>query len=105
VQFHAAPRKRTTLRSSAGKKLNAERNADGHVCDVQTYKRAWQDVKRVSKAETAGGKSWSTGSEEVIQSRNTEGTAADLKRKSHQNSEKILRRGDEDSSSASGRSD
>jgi hypothetical protein len=46
--------KRTTHRSSTGKKLYAERDADGQFDDVQTYERAHgQDVKRRSKAERA----------------------------------------------------
>jgi hypothetical protein len=46
------PAKRTTHRSSAGKKLYAERDAKGQIKDAQTYKRAHgQDVKRKSKAE------------------------------------------------------
>ena len=46
--------KRTTLRSSSGKKLYAVRNADGTFKDIQSYKKAHgQDIKRVSKAETA----------------------------------------------------
>ena len=52
------PQKRTTLRSSAGKKLYAVRNADGTFKDIQTYARAHaQDIKRTSKAETAAKKS------------------------------------------------
>lgn len=48
---------RTTHRSTAGKKLYAVRNADGQFKDIQTYERAHgQDVKRVSKAETAAKK-------------------------------------------------
>jgi DNA-binding protein HU-beta len=48
------PIKRTTLRSSAGKKLYAVRDAQGKFKDIQTYKRAHgQDIKRTSKAETA----------------------------------------------------
>jgi hypothetical protein len=49
--------KRTTLRSTKGKKLYAVRDAEGKFEDIQTYKRAHgQDVKRVSKAETAAKK-------------------------------------------------
>ncbi len=45
---------RTTHRSSKGTKLYAVRGKDGQFKDIQTYKRAHgQDVKRVSKAETA----------------------------------------------------
>jgi hypothetical protein len=44
--------KRTTHRSSTGKKLYAVRNADGTFKDIQTYERAHgADVKRKSKAE------------------------------------------------------
>jgi hypothetical protein len=46
--------KRTTLRSQKGKKLYAVRDKEGKFEDIQTYKRAHgQDIKRVSKAETA----------------------------------------------------
>jgi hypothetical protein len=46
------PAKRTTHRSTAGRKLYAERDAKGRITDSQTYKRAHgQDVKRRSKAE------------------------------------------------------
>ena len=52
-----AARKRTTMRSRTGTKLYAERDAQGEFTDIQTYKRAHgQDVKRVSKAETAARK-------------------------------------------------
>jgi hypothetical protein len=48
----AAKSRRTTLRSSAGKKLYAVRDAKGKFKDIQSYKRAHgQDVKRSSKAE------------------------------------------------------
>lgn len=48
---------RTTHRSTGGKKLYAVRDAEGQFKDIQTYKRAHgQDVKRVSKAETAAKK-------------------------------------------------
>lgn len=44
--------KRTTHRSSKGKKLYAKRNADGTFKDIQTYERAHRsDLKRKSKAE------------------------------------------------------
>jgi hypothetical protein len=44
--------KRTTHRSSAGKKLYAVRDAKGRFKDIQTYERAHrQDLKRKSKAE------------------------------------------------------
>ena len=46
------PAKRTTHRSTAGRKLYAERDAKGRITDSQRYKRAHgQDVKRRSKAE------------------------------------------------------
>jgi hypothetical protein len=46
--------KRTTHRSSAGKKLYAVRDKEGKFEDIQTYKKAHgQDLKRKSKAETA----------------------------------------------------
>jgi len=42
--------KRTTHRSTAGKKLYAVRDAKGRFKDIQTYERAHgQDVKRKSK--------------------------------------------------------
>ena len=50
-------KKRTTHRSGGGKKLYAERDTSGKFEDVQRYKRAHgQDVKRVSKSETAARK-------------------------------------------------
>jgi DNA-binding protein HU-beta len=46
--------KRTTLRSSKGKKLYAVRDKEGRFKDIQTYKRAHTlDMKRKSKAEIA----------------------------------------------------
>jgi hypothetical protein len=48
---------RTTLRSSAGKKLYAVRDAKGKFKDIQSFKRAHgQDVKRSSAAERKAGK-------------------------------------------------
>ena len=45
--------RRTTHRSSSGKKLYAKRGADGRFKDIQTHKRASrQDQKRVSAAES-----------------------------------------------------
>ncbi len=47
-----AKARRTTLRSSKGKKLYAVRNADGSFKDIQTYKRAHAaDLRQKSKAE------------------------------------------------------
>jgi hypothetical protein len=47
--------KRTTLRSSSGKKLYAVRDADGKFKDIQTYKRAQsQDIKKKAKKERKG---------------------------------------------------
>lgn len=44
--------RRTTLRSSAGKKLYAVRTADGQFKDIQTYERAHRaDLAKTSKAE------------------------------------------------------
>jgi hypothetical protein len=44
--------KRTTHRSSSGKKLYAVRDKEGKFKDIQSYKRAHgQDVKRKSKKE------------------------------------------------------
>jgi hypothetical protein len=51
------PSKRTTHRSSAGKKLYAVRDAEGKFKDIQTYKKAHgQDIKRKSKKEKAKSK-------------------------------------------------
>ena len=44
--------RRTTHRSSAGKKLYAVRDTEGQFKDIQTYERAHgQDLKTTSKAE------------------------------------------------------
>lgn len=44
--------KRTTHRSTKGKKLYAVRDKEGRFKDIQTYKRAHsKDIKRKSKAE------------------------------------------------------
>jgi hypothetical protein len=49
-----AAKKRTTHRSSAGKKLYAVRDADGKFKDIQTHERSSRaDQKKKSKAETA----------------------------------------------------
>ena len=46
--------KRTTHRSTAGRKLYAVRDAQGRFKDIQTYQRAHSmDIKRSSKAERA----------------------------------------------------
>jgi hypothetical protein len=51
-EAHMAAAKRTTHRSSKGKKLYAVRDKKGQFKDVQTYKRAHgSDVKRKSKKE------------------------------------------------------
>lgn len=48
------PAKRTTHRSSSGKKLYARRDSKGRFKDIQSYKRAHgQDIKRRSKGEGA----------------------------------------------------
>lgn len=48
------PSRRTTHRSSSGKKLYAVRDAKGRFKDIQTYERAHaMDIKRSSKAERA----------------------------------------------------
>ena len=50
-----AKTRRTTHRSTAGKKLYAVRDARGRFKDIQTYERAHrQDLKRKSKKEEAG---------------------------------------------------
>jgi DNA-binding protein HU-beta len=47
-----ATRKRTTHRSSSGKKLYAVRDAKGRFVDIQSYKKAHgSDIKRKSKKE------------------------------------------------------
>jgi hypothetical protein len=52
-----AKAKRTTHRSSKGKKLYAVRDASGKFKDIQTYERAHRaDLAKTSKAETAKGK-------------------------------------------------
>jgi hypothetical protein len=46
------PAKRTTHRSTSGKKLYAVRDSKGRFKDIQTYERAHgQDIKRKSAAE------------------------------------------------------
>jgi hypothetical protein len=52
-----AAKKRTTHRTSTGKKVYAKRAKTGEFEDIQGYKRAHgSDVKRVSGAETAARK-------------------------------------------------
>jgi hypothetical protein len=47
--------RRTTHRSSAGKKLYAVRDAQGRFKDIQTFERAHRaDLQRKSKAESKG---------------------------------------------------
>ena len=49
-----AKARRTTHRSSKGKKLYAVRDSEGRFKDIQTYERAHRmDLQRTSKAETA----------------------------------------------------
>ena len=49
-----AKARRTTHRSSAGKKLYAVRDASGQFKDIQTFERAHRaDLKKASKAEGA----------------------------------------------------
>lgn len=49
-----AKARRTTHRSSAGKKLYAVRDASGRFKDIQTYERAHRaDLKKKSAGETA----------------------------------------------------
>lgn len=51
------PAKRTTHRSSSGKKLYAVRDAKGKFKDVQSYERAHgADVRKRSAAEKRRGK-------------------------------------------------
>ena len=52
-----AKARRTTHRSSKGKKLYAVRDASGRFKDIQTYERAHRgDLAKTSKAETKGRK-------------------------------------------------
>ena len=52
-----AKARRTTHRSTAGKKLYAVRDASGRFKDIQTYERAHRaDLAHTSKAEAATGK-------------------------------------------------
>ncbi len=49
-----AKARRTTHRSTAGKKLYAVRDAHGRFKDIQTYERAHRaDLAKTSKAEAA----------------------------------------------------
>ena len=49
--------RRTTHRSTAGKKLYAVRDAGGRFKDIQTFERAHRaDLAKTSKAEAAAGK-------------------------------------------------
>lgn len=51
------PAKRTTMRSSGGKKLYAVRDKSGKFKDIQTYKSAHgADIKRKSKSESKSSK-------------------------------------------------
>jgi hypothetical protein len=51
------PTKRTTHRSSTGKKLYAVRDANGRFKDIQTYERAHRaDLAKKSKAESGAKK-------------------------------------------------
>jgi hypothetical protein len=50
-----AKKKRTVMRSSAGKKLYAVRDENGEFTDIQTYQRAQSaDIRHKSKAELEG---------------------------------------------------
>jgi hypothetical protein len=52
-----AKARRTTHRSTAGKKLYAVRDASGRFEDIQTYERAHRaDLAKTSKAEAGKGK-------------------------------------------------
>ncbi|HEY2946450.1 MAG TPA: hypothetical protein VGN09_28720 [Vicinamibacteria bacterium] len=52
-----AKARRTTHRSSAGKKLYAVRDAHGRFKDIQTYERAHRaDLARTAKGEVAARK-------------------------------------------------
>ena len=51
----ASKARRTTHRSSAGKKLYAVRDAQGRFKDIQTYERSHRaDLRRKSKGESKG---------------------------------------------------
>ena len=51
----AAKAKRTTHRSSTGKKLYAKRDAGGKFKDIQTYQRAHAaDLRKRAKSEKSG---------------------------------------------------
>jgi hypothetical protein len=53
--------KRTTHRTTKGKKVYAVRTAAGVFSDIQSYKKAHgSDVQRASKAETTGKKKRTT---------------------------------------------
>jgi hypothetical protein len=50
--------KRTTHRSTAGKKLYAVRDSKGQITDIQTFERSHAaDIARTSKAETSAKRS------------------------------------------------
>ena len=50
-----AKARRTTHRSTRGKKLYAVRDSQGRFKDIQTYERAHRaDLAKTSRAETAG---------------------------------------------------
>jgi hypothetical protein len=52
-----AKARRTTHRSTAGKKLYAVRDASGRFKDIQTFERAHRaDLAKTSKAEASKGK-------------------------------------------------
>ena len=52
-----AAKKRTTHRSSAGKKLYAVRDSEGKFKDIQTYERAQRaDIKKKSSSEKKAAK-------------------------------------------------
>lgn len=56
-----AKARRTTHRSSAGKKLYAVRSADGTFKDIQTYERAHRaDLAKSTPSEAAAAKSAKT---------------------------------------------
>ena len=55
-QVYMAPARRTTHRSSAGKKLYAVRDKEGRFKDIQTYERAHRaDLAKKSKTEKKKG--------------------------------------------------
>ena len=65
-----AKARRTTHRSSKGKKLYAVRDASGRFKDIQTYERSHRaDLARTSKAETTKTKAKKAGRRKAAKKR------------------------------------